>query len=94
VRGVFLQFGVERVETGRFEPVTFETSKLGQYRTIASASEAAHALTGSWPIEDGKALRKACETCLAVLEGKEAPDAARKAFLRAAKEARVFVRAS
>ena len=74
------------------EPVTFETMRLGQYRTITSAEEAAQVLLGQWPREDGKALRKACQVCLDVLEGKEDPNAARKAFLKAAAEASVFIR--
>lgn len=77
---------------GRWEgPITFETMTLGQYRTISSASEAAHVLMGAWPIADGRALRKACDTCLSVLDGKETPEAARKAFIRAAKEADVLI---
>lgn len=74
------------------EPITFETMKLGQYRTINSASEAAHVLMGAWLIADGRALRKACDACLAALEGKETPEAACKAFIRAAEETDVFVR--
>lgn len=74
------------------EPVTFETQHIGQYRTIASAEEAAGVLMGQWPREDGKALRKACKACLDALEGRAAPEAARKAFLSAALEAGVFVR--
>jgi hypothetical protein len=74
------------------QPVTFETRTLGQFRTISSTAEAARALLGLWPREDGRALRKACRTCFAVLEGRETPEAARKAFLKAAEEAHVFVR--
>jgi hypothetical protein len=40
----------------------------------------------------GKAREEARRTCLAVLEGKEDPAAARKTFIRAAKEADVFIR--
>lgn len=81
------------METGRWdEPVTYETQRLGQYRTITSAAEAARALSDDWPAETGKALKKARETCLAVLEGEAEPAAARKAFLKAAEEAGVFIR--
>jgi hypothetical protein len=81
------------METGRWEePITFETEKLGQYRTISSTAEAAHVLMGQWPVETGKSLMAAQETCLAVLEGKKKPAAARKAFLKAAEEAGVFIR--
>ncbi|WLR92197.1 DUF982 domain-containing protein [Shinella zoogloeoides] len=74
------------------EPVTFETQRLGQYRTIISAEEAAGILMGEWPIEDGSALRAACEACLDALEGRGDPEVARSAFLRAADEANVFIR--
>jgi len=74
------------------EPITFETQKLGVYRTIASADEAARAILTDWPVHSGHAFMKAQKACLAVLEGREAPEAAREAFLAAAEEAGVFVR--
>lgn len=74
------------------KPITFETMKLGQYRTITSAAEAAHVLLGQWPVETGRALEKAQQSCLDVLEGKADPAAARRAFVKAAKEAGVFIR--
>lgn len=81
------------MEMGQWEePVTFETAKLGQYRTISSAAEAAHVLISQWPSAAGKAYAKAQDVCLAVLEGREPPDAARQAFLLAADEADVFTR--
>ena len=69
-----------------------ETRKLGAYLTISSTAEAARVLMEHWPIDKGDALTKAQETCLAVLEGKEEPAAARRAFIEAADEAGVFVR--
>lgn len=81
------------MDTGRWEdPVTFETMRLGEYRVVASAAEAAHILTNPWPAATGRVWRRARETCVQVLEGKKAPAAARKAFLKAAEEAGVFVR--
>ena len=83
------------MKRGRWnKPITFETMRLGQYRTIASAEEAAGVLIGQWPREDGKALRKACEACLDALEGKKDPNLARRAFLKAAEEAEVFIKAA
>jgi hypothetical protein len=83
------------METGRWdEPVTFETGKLGQYRTISSAAEAAHVLISQWPNSTGKAYVEAQDVCLAVLEGREPPNAARQAFLLAAGEADIFIRDS
>ncbi|WP_411033864.1 DUF982 domain-containing protein [Shinella sp. BYT-45] len=81
------------MDNGRWEePITFETQRLGQYRTIVGAAEAARALMEDWPVETGDALARAKETCLAVLEGREPTAAAREAFLAAAAEAGVFVR--
>lgn len=77
---------------GQWEkPITFETSKLGKYWTVTSTAEAARALMERWPVRTGEALRRAQETCLAVLEGKENPAVAREAFIRAAEEAGVFI---
>jgi hypothetical protein len=50
------------------QPVTVETRTLGQFRTISSTAEAARTLLGLWPREDGRARRRACETCFAALE--------------------------
>lgn len=75
------------------KPVTFETLTLGVYRTISSASEAAGVLLYDWPAEGGPAFRAAQEKCLAVLEEGADPEEARRAFLLAADEADVFIRA-
>jgi len=81
------------MDPGRWEePVTFETGRLGQYRTIGSAAEAARVLLEDWPIDGGDELLKAKAICLAVLSGEKKPAAARTAFLKAAKEAGLFVR--
>lgn len=74
------------------EPITFETEKLGQYRTITSTAEAARILVDHWPRTRGKALTKAKAACLLVLDGRRDPEDARTAFLEAADEADVFIR--
>lgn len=74
------------------KPVTFQTMKIGRYRTIDSTTEAALTLMNEWPTETGKNLQSAKRACLAVLEGKASPIKARNAFLKAAEEAHVFVR--
>ncbi|WP_418135497.1 DUF982 domain-containing protein [Agrobacterium sp. El2ro-1b] len=74
------------------KPVTFQTGKVGQYRTINSTSEAALTLMNQWPTDAGKKLNNAKQMCLALLEGLEEPVKARKAFIKAAEEAHVFVR--
>jgi ribosomal 50S subunit-associated protein YjgA (DUF615 family) len=74
------------------KPITFETTRLGQYRTIVSTQEAARALMNDWPLQKGRQLKTARKTCEAVLEGKKPPSEARNAFIAAAVEADVFVR--
>lgn len=78
------------MEAGRWnDPITFETQKVGQYLTISSTAEAARVLLDHWPLKHGKALKRAKAACLAVLQGDENPETARKAFLKAAQEAGV-----
>jgi hypothetical protein len=81
------------VDTGRWkEHVTFEILRPERYRTITNTAEAARALIDEWPIKTGKELKRAEAACLAVLVGNGDPDEARTAFLKAAREADVFVK--
>ncbi|HEV7245668.1 MAG TPA: DUF982 domain-containing protein [Shinella sp.] len=81
------------METGTWrDPITFVTPKVGQYLTISNTAEAARVLLDHWPVEHGKALKRAKAACLAVLHGDENPETAREAFLKAAEEAGVLVR--
>lgn len=73
--------------------VTFGTRRVGQFRTVTSTSEASLALLEDWPTEQSKATTEAMEACLAVLEGNGDPAVAREAFIKAAEEAGVFLRA-
>jgi hypothetical protein len=73
-------------------PVTFETRRLGQFRTVTSTSEAALALLEDWPTEQSAATAEAMKACLTVLEGDGDPAAAREAFIKAAEEVGVFIR--
>lgn len=74
------------------KPITFETPRLGNYRTVASTQEAARALVNDWPVQKGRQLKAAQKACMAVLEGRKPPSEARNAFIAAAVEAHVFVR--
>lgn len=73
-------------------PVTFEEGMRGNYRTITSTGEAARVLSSRWPIAKGREYRRAQQVCVDVLDGKKPPSEARKAFLEAARAARVSVR--
>lgn len=81
------------MNAGRWgRPITYETQRLGQYRTIGSATEALRALSEDWPTNTGDALTIARAACQAALDGDMDPEAAREAFLQAADEADVFIR--
>jgi hypothetical protein len=81
------------MDDGSWEvPITFETHKLGKYWTVTSTAEAARALMHKWPVDTGEAYGAALRTCLAAMEGDETPDVARRAFLKAAEEADIFIR--
>ncbi|WP_097142179.1 DUF982 domain-containing protein [Rhizobium subbaraonis] len=73
--------------------VEVETERLGRIRDITSTEEAARFLLERWPVEPGPAHLKARIACLSVLEGKRQPDHAREAFVAAAEEAGILVRA-
>jgi hypothetical protein len=75
------------------QPVTIETLTLGKFQMVSSAAEAARILLEEWPVDEGDAYVAAKAACLSVLTGNTQPDVARAAFLKAAEEAGVFVRA-
>ena len=60
---------------------------------ISTLQAAAWALIEDWPHEEGPALDHALVVCTAVMEGKRKPEEARQAFVAAATEAGILVRA-
>ena len=77
-----------------FSLVVVETSHVGQLRDINSVRDAAEMLLGHWPQEGrGMAYRAARRYCLDALEGNATAPSARNAFIRAAEEAGILVRA-
>jgi hypothetical protein len=74
------------------KPVTFETGNACLTR-ITNTDEASNFLLHHWPIQDGKLHPEAWKVCLAVLTGERPPDDARTAFIKAAREAAIFVKA-
>jgi hypothetical protein len=73
-------------------PVEVELHGIGKYRTITGTRHAAECLLTLWPVDDGKAYNQALADCLAALDGEKPPEAARRAFIKAADEAHVYVR--
>jgi Protein of unknown function (DUF982) len=68
--------------------VVLETRRIGQLRNVGSVTEAAECLVASdWPRPHGPQHRAASRA----LAGEISPEAARRAFIEAAREAGVFV---
>jgi hypothetical protein len=65
----------------------------GQFRTITTLQEASWVLIEDWPLEEGEALDKALLVLEAALNGKKTPEAARLAFIAAAIEAGIEIKA-
>jgi hypothetical protein len=63
------------------------------FTTIATTQAASWALIEDWPLEDGPELDRALLICTAVMEGKRPADEARAAFIAAAKEAGIVIKA-
>ena len=77
-----------------FALVVIETAP-GRFRNINSVHDAAEMLLSAWP-EKGRgqpAHAAALRACLNALEGKTTAEVARRAFMIAAQEAGIFVRA-
>ena len=74
-------------------PVTISIGEPPAETAISTLQAAAWALIEDWPLEDGPALDAALVVCTAVMEGKRKPEEARKAFVAAASEAGILIKA-
>jgi hypothetical protein len=75
------------------KPVLLALEEPGQYVTIATTQAASWAMIEDWPTEDGPALDKALLVCADVIKGKRTNEDARKAFIAAAVEAGIDIKA-
>jgi hypothetical protein len=75
------------------EPVLLALEEPGQYVTIATTQAASWAMIEDWPTEDGPALDRALLICADVINGKRSNEDARKAFVAAAIEAGIDMKA-
>ncbi len=75
------------------KPVLLALEAPGQYVTIATTQAASWAMIEDWPTEDGPALDKALLICADVIKGKRTNEDARKAFIAAAIEAGIDMKA-
>lgn len=73
--------------------VTLALEGPGQFTTIDTLEQASWALIEDWPLEEGDALDKALLILEAALGGKKSPEAARLAFIAAAIEAEIEIKA-
>lgn len=81
------------MENIHFSVVTVETTRLGELRKITSVTQAAAFLLSEWPGQRGRLHGLARHACLEALEGTITGEMARTAFINAAKEAGIYVRA-
>ncbi len=75
------------------KPVLIRIGEPPVETAIASLQAAAWALIEDWPLEDGEALDRALAACTGVMEGKRKTEDTREAFVAAAVEAGILVRA-
>jgi hypothetical protein len=73
--------------------VTLALEEPGKFTTISNIQEASWALIEDWPLEEGVALDKALLVIEAVMKGKKTPEDARLAFIAAAIEAGIEIKA-
>ncbi|MHA6687725.1 DUF982 domain-containing protein [Mesorhizobium sp. A556] len=74
-------------------PVTISTEQTGRLLTVTRTAQAADFLLNRWPeTERGVEYRSALQAMMDVMEQRKAVSAARKAFVAAARKAKVFVR--
>ncbi|UVK37394.1 DUF982 domain-containing protein [Mesorhizobium sp. AR10] len=74
-------------------PIIVETEAVGIFRTLSSVSEAAIFMMERWPESHGPSYRAALQACTGPLTTAEDVGNARRAFLTAAKEAGLNVKA-
>jgi hypothetical protein len=74
-------------------PIMVETEKVGEFRTLNSVSEVAIFMMERWPESHGPRYRAALQACTGPLSTAEDVENARRAFLTAAKEAGLKVKA-
>ncbi|OCP24230.1 MULTISPECIES: DUF982 domain-containing protein [unclassified Ensifer] len=73
-------------------PVTLALEGPEKYTIISNTTEASWAMIEDWPLEDSALLTRALDTCAAVIEGKQSVEAARQAFIDAAREAGILIK--
>lgn len=73
------------------KPVLVQRGRIDRDRIILSARDAADFLLRDWPAGTEAKRERAMLACLDVLRGQKPPSHARRAFIMAAKEARILL---
>jgi hypothetical protein len=74
-------------------PVSIALEGPEEFVTIATTQAASWALIEDWPTEEGIALDRALTICAEVMKGKRSGEEARQAFVDAAHEAGIAMKA-
>ena len=74
-------------------PVLISVGEPPVETAIDSVQAASWAMIEDWPLDEGPALDRALHACTCVIEGKRKAEDARAAFVAAAEEAGILVRA-
>ena len=75
------------------KPVLISIGEPPVETAIDTVQAASWAMIEDWPLDEGTALDRALLACTGVIEGKRKADDARAAFVAAAEEAGILVRA-
>jgi hypothetical protein len=76
-------------------PIGIALERPGLYRGVTSVAQMGEILTTQWPEDQqGDAWKAALSACLRALQEQTNPEAARAAFIMAAKDAGISVRLS
>lgn len=73
------------------KPVIVQRGRIDRDRVILSVRDAAEFLLRDWPAQDSDKRKRAMQACLEVIRGQKSPGHARRAFIIAAKEARILI---
>jgi len=85
------QFWGDIMDNGWFDrPVPISLGIIGDVYNVSSARQAVDILDHRWPDAGTAKYRDARFTCLQVLQGLKKPEAARRAFTEAAREAGIL----
>lgn len=73
------------------KPVVVQPGRIDRDRIVTGVTDAAKVLLYEWPAGDSKKRTVAMRACLDAINGEKSPGEARRAFVAAAKEARIYV---